>query len=151
VGASDTGISTIESLITIKNLNFTNLTLLAPGGLITMNVENQYDMIKPASTNYTLKELKSLMLEARVTVMDAKMVKIDKHNKKIHIDKDAVMSYDLLVVTVGLIDTELQSRFLISNGVYKTSQYKGYANKQSINGVYSIDDPYLYQHFKNTG
>ena len=46
VGASDTGISTIESLITIKNLNFTNLTLLAPGGLITMNAENQYDVIK---------------------------------------------------------------------------------------------------------
>jgi hypothetical protein len=45
VGASDTGISTIESLITIKNLLFTNLTLLAPGGLITMNSENQYDVL----------------------------------------------------------------------------------------------------------
>ena len=44
MGASDTGISTIESLISIKNLNFTNLTLLAPGGLITMNAENQYDV-----------------------------------------------------------------------------------------------------------
>jgi NADH dehydrogenase FAD-containing subunit len=64
-------------------------------------------MIKHSSTNYTLRELKNLMLEARVTVMDTKMVKIDKHNKKIHLDKDAVMSYDLLVVTVGLIDQEL--------------------------------------------
>lgn len=61
------------------------------------------------------------------------------------------MSYDLLVNTVGLIDTELQQRDLISYGVYKTSNYKGYQNKQSINGVYSIDDPYLYQHFKVTG
>jgi len=107
VGASDTGISTIESLITIKNLLFTNLTLLAPGGLITMNSDYQYDQIKPASTNYTLRELKNLMLEARVSVMDAKMVKIDKLDKKIHLDKGAIMSYDLLVVTVGLIDTEL--------------------------------------------
>lgn len=40
VGASDTGISLIESLISIKTLNFTNLTLLAPGGLITMNATN---------------------------------------------------------------------------------------------------------------
>ena len=64
-------------------------------------------MIKPSSTNYTLRELKNLMLEARVTVMDTKMIKIDKHNKKIHLDKEAVMSYDLLVVTVGLIDQEL--------------------------------------------
>jgi NADH dehydrogenase FAD-containing subunit len=47
------------------------------------------------------------MLEARVTVMDAKMVKIDKLNKKILLDKDAWMSYDVLVNTVGLIDTEL--------------------------------------------
>ncbi len=39
--------------------------------------------------------------------MDAKMVKIDKLDKKIHLDKGAIMSYDLLVVTVGLIDTEL--------------------------------------------
>jgi len=91
------------------------------------------------------------MLEARVTVMDAKMVKIDKLNKKILLDKDAWMSYDLLVNTVGLIDTELQSRNLISYGVYKTSNYKGYSKKLSYNGVYSIDDPYLYQHFKVTG
>lgn len=98
------------------------------------------------------------MLEARVTVMDAKMVKIDKQSKKIHLDKDALLSYDILVSTVGLIDTELQSRSYISNGVFKTSQYKvfiiliqGYANKQSISGVYSIDDPYLYHHFKVTG
>lgn len=40
VGASDTGISLIESLLTIKEINFTYLTLLAPGGLITMNVQH---------------------------------------------------------------------------------------------------------------
>ena len=28
---------------------------------------------------------------------------------------------------------------------------KGYTNKTSYNGVYSIDDPYLYNHFKVTG
>jgi hypothetical protein len=44
VGASDTGISLIESLISIKSLNFTNLTLLAPGGLITMNSTSQFDV-----------------------------------------------------------------------------------------------------------
>jgi len=151
VGASDTGISLIESLISIKTLNFTNLTLLAPGGLITMNCTNQFDMLKPASTNYSLRELKNLMLEARVTVMDAKMIKIDKQMKKIHLDKNALLSYDILISTVGLIDTELESRNIISNGVFKTSQYKGYHNKQSINGVYSIDDPYLYHHFKVSG
>jgi len=38
VGASDTGLSFIESLLTLKEVRFTNLTLLAPGGLLTMNV-----------------------------------------------------------------------------------------------------------------
>jgi NADH dehydrogenase FAD-containing subunit len=121
VGASDTGISLIESLISIKSLNFTNLTLLAPGGLITMNSTSQFDMIKPASTNYSMRELKNLMLEARVTVMDAKMIKSDKQSKKIHLDKNALLSYDILVSTVGLIDTELQSRNIISNGLFKTT------------------------------
>ena len=81
-------------------------------------------MLKPASTNYSLRELKNLMLEARVTVMDAKMIKIDKQLKKIHLDKNALLSYDILISTVGLIDTELESRNIISNGVFKTSQYK---------------------------
>ncbi len=31
VGASDTGISLLESLMTLRDVNFTNLTLLAPG------------------------------------------------------------------------------------------------------------------------
>ena len=33
VGASDTGISFIEALLSIGYLNFTNITLIAPGGL----------------------------------------------------------------------------------------------------------------------
>lgn len=41
VGASDTGISFIESLLSIREINFTNITLLAPGGLLTMHVKNQ--------------------------------------------------------------------------------------------------------------
>ena len=39
VGASDTGMSFIESLLTLKDINFTNVTLLSPGGLITMHAK----------------------------------------------------------------------------------------------------------------
>ena len=59
------------------------------------------------STNYTIEELKNLMLEARVSVLDAKMVKLEKKNKKIKLDKNAYLPYDILVVAVGLIDTTL--------------------------------------------
>ncbi len=54
VGASDTGISFIESLLMIKDVNFTNITLLSPGGIITMHVNSQKDYLKAASTSYTL-------------------------------------------------------------------------------------------------
>lgn len=62
------------------------------------------------STNYTLEELRGLMLDARVQVIDAKMVKLDKKGNQILIDKNAYVPFDNLVITVGLIDTELQSR-----------------------------------------
>lgn len=54
VGASDTGISFIESLLTIKEVNFTHITLLAPGGLITMHISKPQDLLRAMSTNYTL-------------------------------------------------------------------------------------------------
>jgi hypothetical protein len=47
------------------------------------------------------------MLDARVNVLDAKMVELDKKAKKIKLDKNADLPYDCLVSTVGLIDTEL--------------------------------------------
>lgn len=54
VGASDTGLSFIESLLMIREVNFTNITLLAPGGLVTMHVKSQKDYLRAASTNYSL-------------------------------------------------------------------------------------------------
>lgn len=38
----------------IKDINFTNITLLAPGGLVTMHVKTQKDYLRAASTNYSL-------------------------------------------------------------------------------------------------
>lgn len=43
IGSSDTGISFIESLLTIKDINFTHITLLAPGGLPTMYINSPKD------------------------------------------------------------------------------------------------------------
>jgi NADH dehydrogenase FAD-containing subunit len=57
------------------------------------------------STNYTMEELRNLMMDARVAVLDAKMVALDKKNKKIKLDKNAFLPFDILVNCVGLIDT----------------------------------------------
>lgn len=104
VGSSDTGISLIESLLTIKDIHFTHITLLAPGGLPTMHINSAHDQLKAMSSNYTIEELRNLMLDARVSVLDAKMVKLDKKKKRIDLDKDAHLNYDMLVLAVGLID-----------------------------------------------
>lgn len=84
------------------------------------------------------------MIDARTTVLDAKMVKLDKKNKRILIDKNAYLPYDLLILSVGLIDTLLQNEGLVSYGLANSPYYK---DKKYIPGVYSIDDPYLYQSF----
>lgn len=72
-----------------------------------MHIDKEFDYLRAQSTNYTLNELKGLMIDARVTVLDAKMVKLDKKNNRILIDKNAFVPFDILIVTVGLIDTEL--------------------------------------------
>lgn len=84
------------------------------------------------------------MIDARTTVVDSKMVKLDKKNKRILIDKNAYIPFDLLILSVGLIDKQLQNEGLISAGLAEFPYYK---DKPSIKGVYSIDDPYIYQHF----
>ena len=72
-----------------------------------MHIKDEYELLRAQSTNYTLDELRSLMIDARVTVVDAKMVKLDKKGNRILIDKNAYIPFDYLIITVGLIDTEL--------------------------------------------
>ncbi len=108
----------------IKEVNFTNISLLSPGGIITQHVQNQKDYLRAASTSYTLEEIKNLMIDARTTVLDAKMVKLDKKEKRILIDKNAYIPFDILVLCVGLIDTQLQNAGLISCGLSKSPYYK---------------------------
>ena len=87
-----------------------------------MNCKGFSDLLKGISSNYTLQEIRNLMLDARVRVLDSKMVALDKKAKRIILEsRKAYLNYDVLVVTVGLIDTELQNRELISTGVYLNS------------------------------
>lgn len=48
IGASDTGISFIEYLLSVRYVNFTNLVLVNPGGLLYANLPNDdpYCMLK---------------------------------------------------------------------------------------------------------
>lgn len=46
IGARDTGISFVEALLTITYLCFTNITLIAPGGLPHHNLQNKKSNLK---------------------------------------------------------------------------------------------------------
>ena len=86
------------------------------------------------------------MLDARVSVLDAKMVELDKKGKKIKLDKNAELPYDYLVNTVGLIDTELQNRRLISTGLYQSPHYQDLLEKFGrdkviVQNINSINNP----------
>ena len=102
VGASDTGISFVEALLSINYLNFTNITMVAPGGLPHHNVPEKRGNLKAYSTSYTFEELRKLMLEARVKVLDSRMVDIDRSDKNIVLHDGCVVPYDTLVLAMGI-------------------------------------------------
>lgn len=100
VGASDCGISFIESLLSIRYIQFTNIYLIAPGG-----INYELDMnsnLKASSTSYPIEELHRLMLETRVKVINARMAGFDRENKNIFLHDDSQIIYDLLVFSMGL-------------------------------------------------
>ena len=63
IGGSDTGISFIESLLSIRYLEFSYIYLVAPGGLLYHHIESEINNMKTSMNNYQLKDLKKLLLE----------------------------------------------------------------------------------------
>ena len=71
MGASDTGISFIEALLSISYLQFTNIVLIAPGGLPHHHYgDDKGANLKAQSTSYTQQELKRLMKGVCMSVCD---------------------------------------------------------------------------------
>jgi len=58
--------------------------------------------LKAYSTSYTREELKKLMLESRVRVIDARMVDIDRSDKNIVLHDESVIPYDTLILGMGI-------------------------------------------------
>jgi len=140
VGASDTGISFIEALLSISYLAFTNITLIAPGGLPHHNVARKQSNLKTSSTSYTNEELKKLMLESRITVIDSRMTDIDRSDKNIILNDGRVVPYDTLVLSMGIQENTLSTLGYVSYGIDPLPE-----GMRRCRGLISIDDPYLYR------
>jgi len=146
VGASDAGISFIETLLSLKYIHFTNIVLLAPGGLSYANSVDPLQNFKACSTSYSPEEIQNLMLESRIRVLNTRMVDIDRQQKSVILYDDSVLPYDILVLTMGLQDKTLQTLHYVSRGIAPIPT--GFMH---LDGLISIDDPYLYQHLRPGG
>ncbi|MCQ2817206.1 MAG: DUF4821 domain-containing protein, partial [archaeon] len=104
VGASDTGISFIESLLSIRYLEFSYIYLIAPGALLYHHIEEEINNMKVSISNYQLKDLKKLLLEHRIKIINAKVKDIKPKQKYIQFEDFSILNYDYLVLTVGLQD-----------------------------------------------
>ena len=146
VGSSDTGISFVERLLSLRYMQFTNITLLAPGGMIYLNVKDQSKNLKASSTSYTVEEIERLMLESRIKVINARMIDIDRQQKCVILHDESIIPYDILILTMGLQDNTLQSLKYVSRGIAPIPQ-----DYLHVEGLISLDDPYLYQHLRDGG
>jgi hypothetical protein len=141
IGSSDTGISFIEALLSISYLRFTNIVLISPGGLPHHHFDDHKENLKAYSTSYTNDELKHLMLENRIKVVNARMVDIDRKAKNVILHNDAMVPYDTLILTMGLQDQTLNTAGYSTKGIQPTPE-----GKEVVEGLISIDDPFLYDH-----
>ena len=142
VGASDTGVSFIEALLSVSYLRFTNIVLISPGGLPHHHFTNPHTNLKVYSTSYTNEELKLLILENRVKVINARKIDIDRSSKHIILHDGSIVPYDTLVLTMGIQEQTLNNIGNTSPG-FALSQ-SGRDGKEVIDGLLSIDDPFLY-------
>jgi len=79
VGANETGISSVETMISITYLHLTNITLIALGGLPHHHLPFKKSR-KFKSTSFINEDHQKLMLKSRITVLDARMTDIDEVN-----------------------------------------------------------------------
>jgi len=171
VGASDTGISFIESLLSIRYLEFSYVYLIAPGGLLYHHIEEEIQNLKISMTNYQIKELKKLLLEHRIKIINSKVIDIKPSQKYIQLEDFSVLNYDYLILTLGLQDRlwnevktlvtkQIDEAFKDLKNILVTENPKDLISKQNIlntqyesaleefkDVVISVDDPELYNIF----
>lgn len=104
VGGSDTGISFIESLLSIRYLEFSHIYLIASGGLLYHHIEDEILNLKVSVNNYQINELKKLLFEHRIKIIDSKVIDIKRNQKYVQLEDNSILFYDYLILTLGLQD-----------------------------------------------
>eukprot|EP00397_Hematodinium_sp_SG-2012_P001935 GEMP01001940.1.p1 GENE.GEMP01001940.1~~GEMP01001940.1.p1 ORF type:complete len:1503 (+),score=407.10 GEMP01001940.1:185-4693(+) len=135
VGASDTGLSMLDSLLSIPHLHFASLTLLSPGKLC-FETDDTAPLIAQSAA-YSHCELRRVMLPLRVRIIPGRMIALDRQQRCVVLPDGSMLPYDYLVITAGLQDDALHQLKIRSWGIDVTEGY------QKINGAMSCADPSL--------
>jgi hypothetical protein len=103
VGCSDAGMSIILSLLSANQFRFRSITLVSPGGLYEEAKVNLYQR----SLAFYSQELSRVAINRRISVIDDKLVSISRNDQQVTLKSGAVVPYDVLVLTTGLQDGNL--------------------------------------------
>ncbi|XP_031562151.1 cilia- and flagella-associated protein 61-like [Actinia tenebrosa] len=102
VGASDVGISFLETFVFCPHLRFNNLTLITPQGLPGQSAPDpQVNQFLPSSLCFTDDDHAHMSLRTWINVVKEKMTRIDRTNKIVYVTNDHKVPYDYLVLCTG--------------------------------------------------
>uniref|UniRef100_A0A0G4H5F0 Uncharacterized protein n=1 Tax=Chromera velia CCMP2878 TaxID=1169474 RepID=A0A0G4H5F0_9ALVE len=136
VGASDCGVSFLDSLLSMPHISFKSFSLLAPGALEYHHAH--HPPLLAGSASHDISDLRRLLLELRVRLLDGRMVQVDRTQRAVVLQDGTLLPYDYLVITAGLQDDCLHALSIRSWGVDHLPE--GFRH---VNGAISAADPQI--------
>jgi len=134
VGASDTGIGFLESLLSVPYLHFNNLTLLTKDGM-PRHCDKPFT---PYSHTFAPGEIDKLGIALKVNILEQTMIGLDRQAKIVKLQSGSVLPYDFLVIAVGLQDQA--GRQLVESQPEVESQVFSLSSAYSVERLVSVLD-----------
>eukprot|EP00062_Callorhinchus_milii_P013205 gi/632961029/ref/XP_007896529.1/ PREDICTED: uncharacterized protein C20orf26 homolog [Callorhinchus milii] len=102
VGASEVGISFLETMVLSPHLRFNNITLISTHGIMGPSSRMaRYRKFLSTSYSYDYEDLALMALQTWVNVVVGKMIGIDRAAKHVLVTGDRKVSYEHLVICIG--------------------------------------------------
>ena len=104
VGASDTGIASLETLVFTPYMRFPHLTLVSPDGFREANNDHSKSFLPLSCDGFPAGGSRDIAFKSNVRIVKARMVDIDREGQCIILSDESYLAYDILVITTGLQD-----------------------------------------------